>query len=280
MKTLAQIAAELQGYDPQALPAEGVSRFLAKLVAPVIDASDVPLFEALGRVLAADVVSPFDVPPHDNSAMDGYAFDGQQLNNAPLTLQIMGTAFAGKAWQGNVAAGQCVKIMTGAIMPMGLNTVVPQEFVSADGQKITIPPKLLKPGDNRRHRGEDLMQGKPALLKGELLSPARLGLAASLGFKTVLCYRRLIVAYFSTGDEILSLGEAPREGAVYDSNRYTVFGLLTRMGCQVIDMGVVRDDPALLEAAFKQAAAQADAIITSGGVSVGEADHTKAMMKK
>ena len=280
MKTLAQIAAELQGYDPQALPAEGVSRFLAKLVAPVIDASDVPLFEALGRVLAADVVSPFDVPPHDNSAMDGYAFDGQQLNNAPLTLQVMGTAFAGKAWQGNVAAGQCVKIMTGAIMPMGLNTVVPQEFVSADGQKITIPPKLLKPGDNRRHRGEDVMQGKPALLKGELLSPARLGLAASLGFETVLCYRRLIVAYFSTGDEILSLGEAPREGAVYDSNRYTVFGLLTRMGCQVIDMGVVRDDPALLEAAFKQAAAQADAIITSGGVSVGEADHTKAMMKK
>ena len=280
MKTLAQIAAELQGYDPQALPAEDVSLFLAKLVAPVIDASDVPLFEALGRVLAADVVSPFDVPPHDNSAMDGYAFDGQQLTDAPLTLQVIGTAFAGEAWQGTVGTGQCVKIMTGAIMPTGLDTVVPQELVSVENQTVTIPPKLLKPGDNRRHRGEDLMQGKPALLKGELVCPARLGLAASLGFKTVPCYRRLKVAYFSTGDEILSLGEPPREGAVYDSNRYTVFGLLTRMGCQVIDMGVVRDDPALLEAAFKQAAAQADAIITSGGVSVGEADHTKAMMKK
>ena len=280
MKTLDQIAAELQGYDPQALPADDVLRFLAELVTPVVDASDVPLFEALGRVLAADVISPFDVPPHDNSAMDGYAFDGQQLTDAPLTLQVVGTAFAGKAWQGTVKPGECVKIMTGAIMPVGLDTVVPQEIVAVDGANVTIPPKLLKPGDNRRHQGEDLMQGKPALLKGELLAPARLGLAASLGLETVPCFRQLKVAYFSTGDEILSLGQPPREGAVYDSNRYTVFGLLTRMGCQVIDMGVVRDDPAVLEAAFTQAAAQADAIITSGGVSVGEADHTMAMMKK
>ena len=280
MKTIAQIAAELAGYDPQALPADDVLRFLAKLVTPVQDASDVPLFKALGRVLSDDVVSPFDVPPHDNSAMDGYAFDGQQLSGEPLILQVAGTAFAGKAWQGEVRPGQCVKIMTGAIMPAGLDTVVPQEFVSVSDQTITIPPKLLQPGDNRRHRGEDLMQGKPALLKGELLTPARLGLAASLGLETVPCYRQLKVAYFSTGDEILSLGEPPREGAVYDSNRYTVYGLLSRMGCQVIDMGVVRDDPAALEAAFTQAAAQADAIITSGGVSVGEADHTKAMMKK
>ena len=280
MKTLAQIAAELQGYDPQALPADDVLRFLAKLVTPVQDQCAVPLFEALGRVLAADVISPFDVPPHDNSAMDGYAFAGQQITDAPLTLQVVGTAFAGKAWQGTVLPGQCVKIMTGAIMPIGLDTVAPQELVAVANQNITIPPKLLKPGDNRRHRGEDLMQGKPALIKGELLTPARLGLVASLGLETVPCYRQVKVAYFSTGDEILSLGEPPREGAVYDSNRYTVFGLLTRLGCQVIDLGVVRDDPVALEAAFTQAAAEADAIITSGGVSVGEADHTKAMMKK
>ena len=280
MKTLAQIAAELQGYDPQALAADDVLRFLAKLVAPVQEVSNVPLFEALGRVLAADVISPFDVPPHDNSAMDGYAFDGQQITDAPLTLQVVGTAFAGKAWQGTVLPGQCVKIMTGAIMPIGLDTVAPQELVAVANQNITIPPKLLKPSDNRRHRGEDLMQGKPALIKGELLTPARLGLVASLGLETVPCYRQVKVAYFSTGDEILSLGEPPREGAVYDSNRYTVFGLLTRLGCQVIDLGVVRDDPVALEAAFTQAAAEADAIITSGGVSVGEADHTKAIMKK
>jgi molybdopterin molybdotransferase len=173
-----------------------------------------------------------------------------------------------------------VKIMTGAIMPSGLDTVVPQEFVQQSGDVITIPPHLLVAGDNRRLRGEDLAKGKPALLKGEQVTPARLGLAASLGLKTLRCFRPLRVAYFSTGDEILSLGESPREGAVYDSNRYTVYALLTRMGCEVIDMGVVRDEPALLEAAFTQAALTADAIITSGGVSVGEADHTKTMMKK
>jgi molybdopterin molybdotransferase len=285
VKTLQQIAAELQGYDPQALSAEQVLAFLSRLVTPVRDRLELPLFEALGRVLAEDVMSPFDVPPHDNSAMDGYAFASQQLAiDQPLELQVVGTALAGKAWPGSVKRGECVKIMTGAIMPTGLDTVVPQEFVklkeSGEGSRISIAPGLLAAGDNRRLRGEDLMQGKPALQKGELLTPARLGLAASLGLKTVKTWRPLRVAYFSTGDEILSLGEAPREGAVYDSNRYTVFGLLSRLGCQVIDMGVVRDDPALLEAAFTSAAAQADAIITSGGVSVGEADFTKTMMKK
>ncbi|WP_372827176.1 molybdopterin molybdotransferase MoeA [Polaromonas sp.] len=281
VKTIAEIAAGLQGYDPQALSAADVSRFLSRLVEPVRDTVELALFDALGRVLAADVVSPFDVPPHDNSAMDGYAFDGAQLGTGEaLSLKVAGTALAGKAWQGSVVPGQCVKIMTGAIMPAGLDTVVPQEFVSASADTISIPPKLLQPGDNRRLRGEDLMQGRAALLKGELLTPARLGLAASLGLKTVSTWRPLRVAYFSTGDEILSLGEAPREGAVYDSNRYTVFGMLRRLGCEVIDMGVVRDDPALLEAAFMDAAARADAIITSGGVSVGEADYTKAMMKK
>jgi len=286
VKTLDQIAAELQGYDPQALSAGQVLDFLSRLVAPVEDAVKLPLFETLGRVLAEDVVSPFDVPPHDNSAMDGFAFDGRQLApDAALDLSVAdGTALAGKAWQGSVQPGECVKIMTGAIMPAGLDTVVPQEFIKlrqdGEGTRISIPPGLLRAGDNRRLRGEDLAQGLPALRKGEIVTPARLGLAASLGLAALPVWRPLRVAYFSTGDEILSLGEAPREGAVYDSNRYTVFGMLSRLGCQVIDMGVARDDPALLEAAFTEAAAQADAIITSGGVSVGEADFTKAMMKK
>jgi len=170
--------------------------------------------------------------------------------------------------------------MTGAIMPSGLDTVVPQEFVKTDGEAITIPAGLLQPGDNRRLLGEDVMQGQPALRRGTRLSPAALGLAASLGIPTVPVCRRLKVAYFSTGDEILSLGEAPREGAVYDSNRYTVFGLLRRLGIEVLDYGVVDDSPAKLEATFRRAAAEADAIITSGGVSVGEADHTKTMMRK
>jgi molybdopterin molybdotransferase len=282
MKSLDEIAAQLQGYDPQALSAAGVNDFLAKLVEPVTAALQVGIFDALGRVTAQDIISPVSVPPHDNSAMDGFAFDGAQLQaGRPLTLEIVGTALAGKAWQGSVAPGQCVKIMTGAIMPAGLDTVVPQEFTKPDGEnRIAIPPDILRPGDNRRHKGEDLHEGRPALPQGTRLGPAACGLLASLGLQTIPVYRRLRVAYFSTGDEILSLGEAPREGAVYDSNRYTVFGLLTRLGCEVIDMGVVRDDPALLEAAFRDAAGGADAIITSGGVSVGEADYTKAMMKK
>jgi molybdopterin molybdotransferase len=278
---IAEIAARLQGYDPQALSADAVGEFLAQLVAPVTETESVPVFDALDRVLAHDLVSPLSVPPHDNSAMDGYAFDGAQLARGALQLKVVGTALAGKAWQGAVAAGQCVKIMTGAIMPAGLDTVVPQEFTKPlpDGA-IEIPAGLLQPGDNRRCKGEDLMQGQPALAAGERLSPAACGLIASLGVPEVEVFRRLKVAYFSTGDEILSLGESPREGAVYDSNRYTVHGLLKRLGCEVIDLGVVRDEPRLLEAAFRESARRADAIITSGGVSVGEADYTKAMMKQ
>ncbi len=287
MKSIDDIAAALQGYDPQALSVDQVNAFLHELVQPLPadESQDVYLFDALGRVLAQDVISPISVPAHNNSAMDGFAFDAAQLKaDQPLTLRVVGTALAGKAWQGKVNAGECLKIMTGAILPDGLDTVVPQEFCHIDNAHdvttITIPPNILKAGDNRRLLGEDLMQGEPALKAGQHLTPAALGLIASLGLPDVRVHRRLRVAYFSTGDEVLSLGEAPREGAVYDSNRYTVFGLLTRLGCEVIDMGVVRDDPALLEAAFAKAAQTANAIITSGGVSVGEADFTKAMMKK
>ncbi len=285
MKTLDQIAAELQGYDPQALSAKAVNEFLTHMVQPVVEFEAVPVMAALGRILAADVISPVNVPPHDNSAMDGYAFAGEQLTaQTPLTLKVVGTALAGAAWRGVVGPGECLKIMTGAVMPAGLDTVVPQEFVRAqsdgNGTSISLPPGLLQRGDNRRHLGEDIRLGQAALQKGERVTPAALGLAASLGIESLTVVRQLKVAYFSTGDEILSLGEPPREGAVYDSNRYTVYGLLTRMGIQMIDLGVVRDEPVALEAAFTQAAAVADAIITSGGVSVGEADHTKAMMRR
>lgn len=281
-KSIDEIAASLQGYDPQALSAQDVLKFLSELVARVTDTEEVDIFHALGRVVSKDVISPVNVPPHDNSAMDGYAFNGQQLSShALLTLQVVGTALAGKAWQGPIGLGECVKIMTGAIMPDGLNTVIPQELCqSITADAIQFDSGLLKTGDNRRLCGEDIAKGQPALLTGTRITPAAAGLLASLGLPTVTVYRRLRVAYFSTGDEILSLGEAPREGAVYDSNRYTVHGLLTDLGCQMIDMGVVKDNPQLLEQAFTQAAAQADAIITSGGVSVGEADFTKAMMKK
>ena len=280
-KSLADIAANLQGYDPQALPAHEVLNFLNQLVTPISEVEDVPIFEALNRVIAKDVISPIDVPPHDNSAMDGFAFKGDALQaNQALNLKVVGTALAGKAWQGTVQAGECVKIMTGAIMPEGLDTVVPQELCSVATDSISIPAGIVRAGDNRRLCGEDLKKNFPALTKGTRVTPAAVGLLASLGQPTAPVVRRLKVAYFSTGDEILSLGEAPREGAVYDSNRYTVFGMLQDLGCEMIDMGVVRDDPLRLEQAFAQAAQLADAVITSGGVSVGEADFTKAMMKK
>jgi molybdopterin molybdotransferase len=282
MKSIAEIAAQLQGYDPQALEAAAVNDFLARLVEPLAEVEEVAILDALDRVLARDIISPISVPPHDNSAMDGYAFDGAQLQpDAPLTVEVVGTALAGKAWRGNPRSGQAVKIMTGAIMPDGLDTVVPQEFTKESGDgRVVIPAGVVRAGDNRRLKGEDLREGSPALQRGEHLRPAACGLVASLGMATVPVVRKLRVAFFSTGDEILSVGDAPREGAVYDSNRYTVSGLLRRLGCEAIDLGVVRDEPALLETAFRDAAARADAIVTSGGVSVGEADYTKAMMKQ
>ena len=282
MKNLEQIGLELAGYDPLALNATTVNAFLTQLVEPVTEMQEVGIFQALGRVLALDIISPVSVPPHDNSAMDGYAFDSTQCDmNQGFSLKVVGTVLAGNPWTGQLEPGECLKIMTGAVLPARLDTVVPQELTQAPAAtEITIPAGVVKSGDNRRLKGEDLMQGQPALFKGELLTPAALGLVASLGLKTLPVLRQLKVAYFSTGNEILSLGELPREGAVYDSNRYTVFGLLTRLGCEVIDLGVVADEPAALQTAFQQAALQADAIITSGGVSVGEADYTKAMMKQ
>jgi molybdopterin molybdotransferase len=281
MKSIEQITAELQGYDPKALPAHQVNEFLARLVQPVTETEQVGVLAALGRVLACDVICPISVPAHDNSAMDGFAFDSAALQpGQSLKLRVVGTAYAGAGWTGHVAPGECLKIMTGAILPTGLDTVVPLEFVTAESDTIELPPGVVKTGDNRRLLGEDLMAGQPALRQGQRLGPAALGLIASVGLAEVEVFRRIRVAYFSTGDEILSLGEAPREGAVFDSNRYTVYGLLTRLGVEVVDMGVVKDEPAALEAAFRQAAQSADAIITSGGVSMGEADHTKTMMRQ
>ena len=284
MKPIAQIAAELPGYDPDAMGVEQVAAVLAQLVEhPVAETEEVGIFDALGRVLAEDVVSPIDVPAHDNSAMDGYAFAGAQLApGQPLTLRVAGTVMAGHTFAGTVAADECVRIMTGAPMPPGLDTVVPHELTTpaAEPGHITVAADAVRPGSNRRRAGEDLPLGGTALARGEPLTPAALGLLASLGLARATVYRRLRVAVFSTGDEILSLGEAPRPGAVYDSNRYTLFGLLTRLGVQVIDLGAVPDDPARIAATLRSAAQQADAIITSGGVSAGDADHTRSMLHK
>ncbi len=279
--SLAEAVSCLSDYDPEALPVEQAQQIVLQHVTPVTGVEKLALRSALGRVLAEDIISPIDVPAHDNSAMDGYALCGADLAAAgqPVSLRIAGSAFAGAGFGEAAAAGTCVRIMTGAPMPEGSDTVVPQECVNAAGDGIiTIAAGVVRPGDNRRLRGEDLRAGAPALRKGRILQPADLGLLASLGMAEVAVRRRLRVAFFSTGDELRSLGEVLEPGCVYDSNRYTLYGMLSRLGCELLDMGVVRDDPAALEAAFRSACENADVVITSGGVSVGEADYTKKIM--
>ncbi len=277
--SLKEIAAELSGYDPNALPVAQAQEFIARLVPRVTAVEMLPLRSALGRVLARDLVSTSNVPAHDNSAMDGYALRGSDLVvDAPTRLTLAGTGLAGQPFAGSVPLGKCLRITTGAVMPAGLDTVVPQEFVRVEDDSVVVPPGVVRTGDNRRLAGEDLAVGEPALRAGRVLRPADLGMIASLGVAEVPVFRRLRVAFFSTGDELRSIGEPLGDGCVYDSNRYTLWGMLARLGVEVLDLGVVRDDPAALEAAFREAAACADAVITSGGVSVGEADHTKKIM--
>ena len=278
--SLEQIASCVSGYDPKALTVDAAQAFIAQLVPHVDTVERVALRASLGRVLAHDIVSAINVPAHDNSAMDGYALRGSDLAASSDTLlRVVGTGFAGQAYAGAVAPGDCVRIMTGAVMPANLDTVVPQEFTKSEGDKVVrIPAGAVRTGDNRRLAGEDLARGTSALRVGRLLRPADVGLLASLGQAEVPVLRKLRVAFFSTGDELRSIGEPLAAGCVYDSNRYTIWAMLQRLGCEVLDLGVVRDDPAALRATFSQAAASADVVITSGGVSVGEADHTKQIM--
>ncbi len=278
--TLAEIVSCLSDFDPRAVPVARAREAIERFVVPIDCVERVAIRSALERVLARDVVSPIDVPAHDNSAMDGWAVRSQDLAaDADTPLAAIGTAYAGVAFDGSVGAGQAVRVMTGAVMPAGCDTVVIQEVVRVDGERVVVPPGQ-QAGQNRRLRGEDLARGRPALHAGRLLRPADLGLLASLGFAEVPVQRRLRVAFFSTGDELRSIGEPLDAGCVYDSNRYTLFGMLTRLGVEVIDMGVVRDSREALEAAMRTASLHADAIVSSGGVSVGEADFTREVMDR
>ncbi len=278
---LGEVAARLPGYDPEALRVADAQRIILDVVVPVQAVEQVALRAALGRVLAADIVSPIDVPAHDNSAMDGYALQGSDLRaDAPARLRVAGTTYAGRAFAGTVQPGECIRIMTGGVMPAGCDSVVPQELAAVDGDHVVLAPGVIRAGDNRRLAGEDLAAGSAALAAGRVVRPSDLGLMASLGVAEVPVRRRLRVAFFSTGDELRSIGQALDEGCVYDSNRYTIYGMLQRLGCDVIDMGVVRDDPQALEQALRTACESADAIITSGGVSVGAADYTRDIMER
>ncbi len=277
--SLQDIAARISGYDASALPIAQAREFLDRLVPSMHSVQTVSLYDALGRVLAKDVVSKLNVPPQDNSAMDGYALRGAELNaQAPTSLTVCGTAFAGQAFEGEVESGQTLRIMTGAVMPAGCDTVVPQEFVQLADGRVTVPAGVVTVGDNRRLAGEDLAMGEVALRSGRIVTPADLGLLASLGLASVEVFRPLQVAFFSAGNELRGVHEVLDAGCIYDSNRYTLWAMLKRLGVDVLDLGVIPDEPVALAKAFCQAAETADAVITTGGVSVGEADHTKQVM--
>jgi len=277
--TISQLVADpscMDDYDPNAMSVGQARQFINKYLSPVIETETLPVRESLGRVLAKNIIAPSNVPNHNNSAMDGFAF---RFEDASKVLKVIGTAFAGNPFNGKLSSGQCVKIMTGAMIPEGADTVEMQERVKVTGDEIQLT-HTTKQNANIRLSGEDLKIGQTVLASGHKMNPADLGLVASLGISEVVVYRKLKVAFFSTGDELVNVGSPLLEGQIFDSNRYTLFGMLTRLGMHINDLGNVPDDPAKLEKTLLNAALMNDVVITSGGVSVGEADYMKSLLTK
>jgi molybdopterin molybdotransferase len=271
---------DLPSHGSKALRLEDARSRITAAIAPVTGEETVDIHAALGRVLAQPVHSSVDVPSHRNSAMDGYALAAADLPQAGTTsLQLDGTSWAGRPYAGVVQRGRCARIMTGATLPEGTDTVVMQEHVRLDDGRVVIEAGH-RPGQNVRPAGEDIRRGELALPAGTWLRPAHLGLLASLGLAEIPVRRRPRVAIFSTGDELASIGDELAPGQIYDSNRYTLHGMLTRLQVDVLDLGVIRDTREDTLAAFESAAAQADAIVTSGGVSVGEADYVTETLER
>jgi len=269
-------------YDPNSMAVDRARALIRQFLSPVTATERVHIRAALGRFLAQEVVSPIAVPGHDNSAMDGWAVRFADLAAEGETeLARVGDSFAGKPHIGAIGAGETVRIFTGGIMPAGSDSVVMQERATEIAGGVRIPAGAVsKAGQNRRFAGEDLKQGQVVFGVGQPVRPAELGMLASLGIGEVTVYRKLRVAFFSTGDELKSIGTPLAAGDIYDSNRYTLYGMLTRLNCDIVDMGVVPDVPEELERAFATAAASADVVITSGGVSVGEADFVRQLLNK
>lgn len=290
MTTFEDISRCVPTHDAQALPVADAQAIVRRWAQPVATAERVALRASLGRVLAEDVISPINVPSHDNAAMDGYAFDGAILSDpaiatpangtARIELEVAGQALAGHAFAGRAAPDRCVRIMTGAPIPAGCDTVIPQEQTTRTGERIAFDARQITRGANCRRAGEDLARGCAALTAGRIVRAADVGLLASLGVPEVAVHRRLRVAFFSTGDELRSVGEPLDAGCVYDSNRYTLGAMLARLNVEALDLGIVRDEPLALEAAFRSAAQSADVVLSSGGVSVGDADFTRRMFEK
>lgn len=269
-------------HDPNSLSVQQALQYIEQNTNTINSWEQVAIRDALGRVVYEDVVSPLDVPPYTNSAMDGYAILATDLDSSAVTIEldVIATVMAGKPYAHTIEPGQCARIMTGAKMPPGTDTVIMQEHVEKVADNRIRVASDHRAGQHVRNMGEDLRQGETVLLKGSTINPAELGVLASLGIPEVLVYRPIRTAFFSTGDELQTVGKPLQEGQIYDSNRYTLFGMLKRVGAQILDMGTIPDDEKLTELALKQAAEQSDIIITSGGVSVGEADFVKQSLDK
>ncbi len=253
---------------------------IREALSPIAGFERCSLRDAFNRIIAENVTSPLNVPAHVNSAMDGYALNSGDIPaEGTRRLAVIGTAFAGNPFAGKVQSGQAVRIMTGAVVPEGADTVIMQEQTERDGDTLTIGSGH-RAGENVRQIGEDIAKGGVVLAPGKKIRGAELGLLASLGIAEVSVKRRLRVATFSTGDELCSIGETPKAGQIYDSNRYSLYGMLRALNVEHIDMGVIRDDPDAISNAFSTAAEIADVLITSGGVSVGDADYVKQTLDR
>lgn len=264
------------------LPVNEALEKIFQEINPTEDIETVEVMTAFGRTLGEEIVSPINVPSYNNSAMDGYAIQGADLpDNGTVTLEVIGSSFAGTPFDGVMQRGQSVRIMTGAKIPDGADTVIMQEKATREDEQVTFSSEdNHTPGENVRMAGEDMRTGETVLHPGQRLGAAELGMIASLGYGEVQVKKRIRVAFFSTGDELCSAGEPLGDGQIYDSNRYTVFSMLRELGVELIDLGIIRDERELIEQAFQDAAAQADVVITSGGVSVGEADFVKETLDR
>jgi molybdopterin molybdotransferase len=272
---MAQLTDDCFAFSGPLLPVDEVERIISQRVTPVAEAETVPLHAADGRVVARDVLAPIDLPPFDNSAVDGYAVRHADLHAKEETrLTVVERVTAGHAAAHPLGSGAAVRIFTGAPMPAGADTVFMQEDVRRDGDAVIVPAGL-KSGANRRLAGEDVRAGSIALPAGRRLAAQHIALAAAIGLTALDVFRRVRVAVFSTGDEIVEPGKPRPDAALFDANRYLLTGLIERLGATATDLGILPDDPERLARAIAAAAAEHDLVVTSGGVSTGEADHVR-----
>ncbi len=265
--------------DPESISVASALDHISQQIKPLPEFEDLPVRDCLGRVNFNRVRSPINVPAHANSAMDGFAVAFSCIDTEGTTeLTEVGTAYAGVTFEGSCGAKQCVRIMTGAVIPEGTDTVIMQEQTEIDGNGRVRIDASHQPGENIRFAGEDISEGQTILESGDIINPANLGVLASLGIGRLKVHRKPVVAFFSTGDELVSIGQVLEKGKIYDSNRYTLFGLLSRLPVDILDLGIIKDDHETIRNTLLEAADRADLIITTGGVSVGDADYIKSVL--